>query len=82
MIDKFIPLIEEISAEGAVVVVKWDGERASKRCTVVITRPGSDYFWHHDTDDLATALELALPVTRRSARPLTIQNWWPMPAKV
>ncbi len=59
MLDKFIPLIEEITAEGAVVVVKWDGERAGKRCTVAITRPGSDYFWRQDTDDLAMALELA-----------------------
>ncbi|MGV3756226.1 MAG: hypothetical protein ACO1QS_12660 [Verrucomicrobiota bacterium] len=60
MIDKFIPTIEQISAEGAVVVVKWDGERHNKRCTVLITRLDHDYVWHTDTDDLAGALQSAL----------------------
>ena len=33
MIDQFLPSIDEVRADGAVVLLKWDGERSSNRCT-------------------------------------------------
>ncbi|HEY1171358.1 MAG TPA: hypothetical protein VGH19_08330 [Verrucomicrobiae bacterium] len=70
MIDLHIPSIEAISAEGAVVIIKWDGERTSKRCTVLITHHRTNYARRQDTDDLSTALQLAL-TDYRTHHPLT-----------
>jgi hypothetical protein len=52
MLDQLVPLIEEAAAQGAIVLLKWDGERTSKRGTVVITRRDTDYVWRKDTDDI------------------------------
>jgi hypothetical protein len=60
MIDSLIPSIEQLRAEGAVVVLKWDGERNSKRCTVVITRRDTDYSFRQDSDGISGALQTAL----------------------
>lgn len=60
MIDRFIPQIEEAQAQGAVVLLKWDGERPSLRCTVVITRQDTDYLWRKDCDDVSAGLSEAL----------------------
>lgn len=60
MIDRFIPQIEEAQAQGAVVLLKWDGERPGLRCTVVITRQNTDYFWRKDCDDVSAGLAEAL----------------------
>jgi hypothetical protein len=37
MIDELIPQIEEISAQGAIVLLRWDGERKQRR--VIIFEP-------------------------------------------
>jgi hypothetical protein len=60
MIDSLIPQIEGLQAQGAVVVLKWDGERTRTRCTVVVTRQETDYVWRKDSDDIASALAEAL----------------------
>lgn len=60
MIDRFIPQIEAAQAQGAVVLLKWDGERPNARCTVVITRQDTDYVWRKDCDDVAAGLAEAL----------------------
>lgn len=60
MIDTLIPRIEEIQAEGAVVLLKWDGERTSNRCTVVVTRRDTDYVWRKDCSNIAMTLAEAL----------------------
>lgn len=60
MIDRFIPRIEVANTQGAVVLLKWDGERSSLRCTVVITRQDTGYVWRQDCDDVAAGLEEAL----------------------
>lgn len=60
MIDSLVPSIEQVSAEGAIVLLKWDGERESNRGTVAITRRDTDYVWRQDTDDISSALQSAL----------------------
>jgi hypothetical protein len=60
MIDSFIHQIEDVQEQGAVVLLKWDGERLSLRCTVVITRKDTDYVWRKDCDDITAGLAEAL----------------------
>jgi len=60
MLDRFLPEIEELQADGAVVLLKWDGQRQTKCGTVVITKFEVDYVWRQDTDDIAHALQTAL----------------------
>ena len=60
MIDELIPQIEQIRAEGAVVLLKWDGERSANRTTAVITRQSTDYVWLKDSDNLPLTLQEAL----------------------
>ena len=55
-LDIFLPLIEAAKSRGAVIVLKWDGERSQQSYTVVITRRGTDYLWRTDTDDICGAL--------------------------
>jgi hypothetical protein len=60
MIDSLIPQIEGLQAQGAVVLLKWDGARARARCTVVVTRQETDYVWRKDCDDIGSTLVEAL----------------------
>jgi hypothetical protein len=60
MIDSLIPQIEGLQAQGAVVLLKWDGTRTRARCTVIVTRQDSDYVWRKDCDDIASTLAAAL----------------------
>jgi len=60
VIDALIPVVEEAQAEGAIVVLKWDGERADSRCTVVVTRRDTDYAWRKDGLDIGTMLAEAM----------------------
>jgi hypothetical protein len=60
MIDQFISQIEQLQADGAVVLLKWDGERQANRITVIVTRRATDYIWRKDSDDLSLALREAL----------------------
>jgi hypothetical protein len=50
------------------VLLKWDGERAGKRHTVVITRADTDFVWRQDSDDMAASLDCAL-TDYRAAHP-------------
>ncbi|MFS2005643.1 hypothetical protein ACEN9F_18610 [Duganella sp. CT11-25] len=60
MLDQFLPMINEVQADGAVVLLKWDGQRSAKRFTVIITKSEVDYVWRQDSDDLAYSLQTAL----------------------
>ena len=60
MIDEFIPQIEQLQAAGAIVLLKWDGERQSNRITVVVTRQATGYVWRKDSDNLSLTLQEAL----------------------
>ncbi|MEY4561357.1 MAG: hypothetical protein RLZZ618_634 [Pseudomonadota bacterium] len=60
MIDELIPLVEEVRAQGALVILKWDGERTHSVCTVVITRQDTDFVWRKDCNDVGATLAEAL----------------------
>ncbi len=60
MLDELIPQIEQLQAEGAIVLLKWDGERPAHRTTVVITRQETNFVWRKDSDNLALTLQEAL----------------------
>ena len=60
MLDELIPHVEEVQAEGAVVLLKWDGERSPVGCSVVVTRQNTNYVWRKDTDDIVATLAEAL----------------------
>ncbi|MGI0119857.1 hypothetical protein [Zooshikella sp. RANM57] len=51
MIDELIPLIEDLESQGAVVILKWDGERSTNTKSVVIMRNDTGFSCRTDTDD-------------------------------
>jgi hypothetical protein len=55
-IDSLVPKIEEARERGATVLLKWDGERLDRTCTVVLSYPPAEWFWRQDTDNLASSL--------------------------
>jgi hypothetical protein len=59
VLDELLPLIEGLQSQGAVVLLKWDGERTENRCTVVVTRPSSGYTFRRDSDDISASLREA-----------------------
>lgn len=69
MFDEFLPAIEEVQADGAVILLKWDGMRSANKYTVVFTNAEVDYVWHEDSDDMAQSLQRAL-VDYKTARGL------------
>jgi hypothetical protein len=60
MLDRFLSTIDEVQADGAVVILKWDVQRSANRFTVVITKSEVDYVWRQDSDDMALSLQAAL----------------------
>lgn len=56
MIDQWLEQIEELRKVGAVVLLKWDGERSAAPYTVVITRANTGFVFRRDTTDLAGAI--------------------------
>jgi hypothetical protein len=60
VIDALVPQIEEARDEGAIVLLKWDGERTVNQCTVVVTRQDTDYVWRKDCIDIAATLAEAM----------------------
>jgi len=60
MMNELIPQIEEARAQGAIVLLKWDGERAELPCTVMVSRKDTGYDWRRDCDDMAATLVEAL----------------------
>jgi hypothetical protein len=60
VLDELISQIEKLQSEGAIVLLKWDGERGIDRCTVVVTRKDTDYVFRLDSDSMQAALRGAL----------------------
>lgn len=52
MIDEWLPDIQKIEACGGVFVIKFDGERSNRHKTVVVSKPGTDFVFRKDADDL------------------------------
>ena len=69
MIDEFVPEIVHIQSEGAVVLIRWDGERSSNRCSVVINRKDTDYTFRLDSDSFSAALIAGLEDYRKRHNP-------------
>lgn len=67
-IDALLPRIEAARDRGAIVLVKWDGERTSRRCAIVISHSSSDFVWRLDTDQPEQALAAALAEFEATAR--------------
>lgn len=59
MLDRFLTEIDEVQADGAAILLKWDGQRSANRFTVVITKSEVDYVWRQDSDDMAHSLQTA-----------------------
>lgn len=55
-LNELLPELERLEKDGAVVLLKWDGERTQKKKSVVILKPGTDYQFRMDTDDLVAAI--------------------------
>jgi hypothetical protein len=60
VIDRYIEEIQKMRNDGAIVIIKWDGERTELRQTVIVNRPDTDYVWRKDCDNLASALHEAI----------------------
>ncbi|MGZ3159614.1 MAG: hypothetical protein ACXU7H_11050 [Burkholderiaceae bacterium] len=56
-LNEFLPSLNRLENDGAVIILKWDGARASDKKTVVISKPATDYIFRIDTDDLETAIK-------------------------
>ena len=70
MIDELIAEIERARQVGAVVVLKWDGERTSDIGTVIVSHQASNFTFRRDTDDIFTGLSEGLAefwATKRAA---------------
>ena len=59
-LDILIADVEELEEDGAIILLKWDGERDSHKRPVIVQKPGSDYSFRRDTDDLAETLKAAI----------------------
>lgn len=55
-LNKFLPELSRLETDGATVLLKWDGERESLKRTLVIEKPGTDYLFRRETDDLEKAI--------------------------
>lgn len=71
MIDTHLADVDALAAEGAVVLLKWDGQRDRLRATVMVTRSDTDYVWHQDTDDVGATLREAIAAYRKASPPRT-----------
>lgn len=62
--DRMLSQIEQVRSEGAVVLLKWDGCRESEVCTVMISRPDTDYVWRKDGENMDELLFLGIQAYR------------------
>ena len=60
MIDHLLSTIERLQMDGAVIILKWDGQRSADRCTVLITKSEVGYAWRQDSDDIEQSLRVGL----------------------
>ena len=60
MDDTLLASIERARKAGAVVLLKWDGERSERVCTVLVTDPSIPFHFREDTDDIVYTLNEAL----------------------
>lgn len=59
-IDALLPKIEAARECGALVILKWDGERQTNRCTVLLSHQQAGWIFRRDTDEPGSALSEGL----------------------
>ena len=59
-LNEFLPDLERLENDGAVILLKWDGKRELKKKSVVILKPETDYQFRIDTDDLTDGIRKGL----------------------
>ena len=59
-LNQYLSVLEILEKDGAVVILKWDGERSRNKKTIVVSKPGTDYHFRADTDELESAIESAV----------------------
>lgn len=59
-LSELLDEVQRLEDDGFVVFLKWDGERNSRKKTLVISKPGSDVFVRRDSDDMWSSLESAV----------------------
>ena len=57
---ELLTVCQKLEDEGLVVVLKWDGERETNKKTVVVSKPGSDFSFRMESDDLKHMLRMAV----------------------
>jgi len=57
MIDHLVPKIENLENDGAIVLLKWDGERDILKKTILISKHETDFSFRRDTDNFEEALK-------------------------
>jgi hypothetical protein len=60
MSDELFASIERARKAGAIVLLKWDGERTERVCTVLVTDPSIPFHFREDTDDIIGSLNEGL----------------------
>ena len=60
MLDRIIFAIDAVEVDGAIVLLKWDGQRSNNRYTVAIIKSEADYVWRQDSDDMEQSLHAGL----------------------
>ena len=56
-LNRYLPELERLETDGAIILLKWDGERKHQKKTVVISKPGTEYLFRRDTDDLEESIK-------------------------
>jgi len=59
-IDALLPQIEAARDAGALVILKWDGQRVVDRCSVLVSHHQDDWAFRRDTDEPVAALREGL----------------------
>ena len=67
-LDSILPDIERVTEVGGLVILKWDGERSSRRITVIVEKPGTDFMYRKDTDDFESVVIDAIAAYWESIR--------------
>jgi hypothetical protein len=66
MIDQWLEQFEQLRRAGAIVLLKWDGQRTADPYTVVVTRADSDFIFRRDTADFVSAIRDGIAAYREA----------------
>jgi hypothetical protein len=60
-----LSICQSLENDGLVVLLKWDGERGINTKPIVVSKPGSDFSFRMDSDDLTHLVNMALSEYKR-----------------